>query len=102
MREAVDAWWMDTAANVVTLSPRSHEEPLLGKSPGTHPEGITEALVSNEDKDDEATAVVGNAMGHSNNGSNATVGSHFITDCVWHASGKSVFCNPVCEGFPYY
>ena len=26
----------------------------------------------------------------------------FTTDCVWHLHGKGVFCNPVCDGFPYY
>jgi hypothetical protein len=26
----------------------------------------------------------------------------FITDCLWHSHGKGVFCNPVCDGFPYY
>ena len=102
MREAVDAWWLDTAVDVETLSPRSQKESLPKRSPGTHAERLTElSPIGDQDNDDEATAV-GDAMGHSHNGSSFNAGSHFITDCVWHASGKAVFCNPVCEGFPYY
>ena len=26
----------------------------------------------------------------------------FTTDCIWNSTGKDVFCNPVCQGFPYY
>ena len=74
MRQAVDEWWAGNSSS--------------GSSGGGGGGGGSSSNNSSGSM-------------RSGRGSGAVAGA-FTTDCVWHGTGKEVFCNPVCQGFPYY